>query len=130
MDVSAGARQRTMGEICDHNDQLCERIAELGAEVEAMNDTADLYNEEINALKAENARLREGLKGDYDLDAWLEWCKEKAAKEAEIVRLRNAAQAVITAMPHKRRGYGSTLSFDAVVKLDRMERTLQESSDE
>ena len=45
MDVSASARHRSMGEICDHNDLLCKRIAEL---------------------EAENARLRELLKEGAD----------------------------------------------------------------
>lgn len=31
---------------------------------------------EIERLKAENAILREGMKGDYDLDAWLAWVNE------------------------------------------------------
>ncbi|MEC6384341.1 hypothetical protein [Pseudomonas aeruginosa] len=31
----------------------------------------------VGALRADNERLRQGMKGDYDIDAWLEWAKEK-----------------------------------------------------
>jgi len=31
---------------------------------------------EVARLKAENDLLRGGMKGDYDLDAWLDWAKE------------------------------------------------------
>ena len=39
-------------------------------------------------LQAENHRLREGMKGDYDLDAWLDWAITSAAlrKELEVVK--------------------------------------------
>ena len=30
-------------------------------------------------VKAENEKLRHGMKGDYDLDAWLEWFSAKQA---------------------------------------------------
>lgn len=45
-------------------------------------------------LIAENERLREGMKGDYDLDAWLDWTKEAEAlrKDAErYLFMRNQA---------------------------------------
>lgn len=35
--------------------------------------------EQYAKLLAENAQLRAGMKGDYDLDAWLDWTREKAA---------------------------------------------------
>lgn len=31
----------------------------------------------IDGLRGEIAHLRHGLKGDYDLDAWLDWCAER-----------------------------------------------------
>ncbi|MBG4162125.1 hypothetical protein GHT56_21490 [Pseudomonas aeruginosa] len=39
-------------------------------------------------LIAEVERLRIGLKGDYDLDAWLEWTREKDRLKAENDELR------------------------------------------
>lgn len=39
---------------------------------------------ELERLKAENDLLRAGMKGDYDLDAWLEWAQEKAEVNAKI----------------------------------------------
>jgi len=42
----------------------------------------------IARLTAENERLRHGMKGDYDLDAWLDWAKEAETLRAEIKRLK------------------------------------------
>uniref|UniRef100_UPI001872D5EE ead/Ea22-like family protein n=1 Tax=Pseudomonas aeruginosa TaxID=287 RepID=UPI001872D5EE len=50
--------------------------------------------DEIDRLKAENDRLRQGMKGDYDIDAWLDWLKEKERIKAENEALRGALQAV------------------------------------
>lgn len=50
--------------------------------------------DEIDMLKAENDRLRQGMKGDYDIDAWLDWSKEKERIKAENEALRGALQAV------------------------------------
>lgn len=36
-------------------------------------------------------QLRQGMKGDYDLDAWLEWTREKDQIKAEIEALRRFA---------------------------------------
>ncbi len=38
----------------------------------------------IQTQAKENALLRKGMKGDYDLDAWLEWTKEVPVLEAKI----------------------------------------------
>ena len=43
--------------------------------------TASLVEEivdRIRELEKENATLREGMKGDYDLDAWLDWVNKYA----------------------------------------------------
>ncbi|ERY52207.1 hypothetical protein AN459_14370 [Pseudomonas aeruginosa] len=45
----------------------------------------------ILKLIAEVERLRIGLKGDFDLDAWLEWTREKDQIKAEIEALRRFA---------------------------------------
>lgn len=50
--------------------------------------------DEIDRLKAESDRLRQGMKGDYDIDAWLDWSKEKEQIKAENEVLRGALQAV------------------------------------
>ncbi|RUD20839.1 hypothetical protein [Pseudomonas aeruginosa] len=50
--------------------------------------------DDIDRLKAENDRLRQGMKGDYDIDAWLDWLKEKERIKAENDALRGALQAV------------------------------------
>ncbi|HCR1638177.1 TPA: hypothetical protein ONA83_003594 [Pseudomonas aeruginosa] len=47
--------------------------------------------DEIDRLKAESDRLRQGMKGDFDLDAWLDWSKEKEQIKAEIEALRRFA---------------------------------------
>ena len=46
----------------------------------------------ILALIAENATLRTGIKGDYDLDAWIDWAQEKAKLLAEVEALRPDAK--------------------------------------
>ncbi|HBP0041556.1 TPA: ead/Ea22-like family protein [Pseudomonas aeruginosa] len=51
--------------------------------------------DDIDRLKAENDRLRQGMKGDYDIDAWLDWLKEKERIKAENEALRGALQAVV-----------------------------------
>lgn len=43
--------------------------------------------EERDQLKAENEALRRGMKGDYDLDAWLDWAKEAEALRKDAERL-------------------------------------------
>lgn len=43
-------------------------------------------------IKAENDHLRNGMKGDYDLDAWLDWAQEKGRLKAENEALRKDAE--------------------------------------
>lgn len=48
-------------------------------------------------LIAENERLRAGMKGDYDLDAWLDWSREAAVLRKDADRyqwLRDKSEAV------------------------------------
>ncbi|MCT0802308.1 hypothetical protein N0687_04885 [Pseudomonas aeruginosa] len=49
---------------------------------------------ERDRLKAENDRLRQGMKGDYDIDAWLDWSKEKEQIKAQNDALQGALHAV------------------------------------
>lgn len=64
--------------ICAERDQLRAEIAGLRTGYEA-------YEQVNGELKAENERLRSGMKGDYDLDAWLDWTQEaeELRKDAE-----------------------------------------------
>lgn len=67
----------------------------------------------ILALLDENKLLRHGVKGDFDLDAWLEWAKEAAQLRAEVDLLRQDAAMRITPEQSKviaRRGR------DAIIK--------------
>ncbi|MDC3945811.1 hypothetical protein KGZ13_00790 [Pseudomonas aeruginosa] len=50
--------------------------------------------DEIDRLKAESDRLRQGMKGDYDIDAWLDWSKEKEQIKAQNDALQGALHAV------------------------------------
>ncbi|HCF3557306.1 TPA: hypothetical protein NIC95_002881 [Pseudomonas aeruginosa] len=61
---------------------------ELGQWIAAANPQA------ILKLIAEVERLCIGLKGDFDLDAWLDWSKEKEQIKAEIEALRRFAAEV------------------------------------
>ncbi|MFW4716631.1 hypothetical protein ACOAQQ_03040 [Pseudomonas aeruginosa] len=51
----------------------------------------------ILKLIAEVERLRIGLKGDFDLDAWLEWTREKDQIKAENEALRKIISECATA---------------------------------
>lgn len=51
-------------------------------------------NAERDQLKAENERLRAGMKGDYDLDAWLEWTREAEGLRLRCERLEADKQAM------------------------------------
>lgn len=52
----------------------CNGHLEFQKAVEALFDVCTV--ETIAGLIAENERLRAGMKGDYDLDAWLDWAQE------------------------------------------------------
>ncbi|EPC4901895.1 ead/Ea22-like family protein [Pseudomonas aeruginosa] len=84
------------GEYCDFIDvrisdysAFDEHDDELGQWVAAANPKTVL------ALLDEIDRLRQGMKGDYDIDAWLDWSKEKERIKAENDALRGALQAVV-----------------------------------
>jgi len=68
--------------VLDERDQLRAEIAGLKTGYQAY--------ERVNAeLKAENERLRVGMTGGYDLDAWLEWTREaEALREANDMLTR------------------------------------------
>lgn len=54
--------------------------------------------QECERVRDENALLRAGMKGDYDLDAWLEWVREKSAMlRQETALLTDARQQLYQA---------------------------------
>ncbi|MFW4675713.1 ead/Ea22-like family protein [Pseudomonas aeruginosa] len=60
----------------------------------ALLDEIDGLKAESDRLKAESDRLRQGMKGDYDIDAWLDWSKEKEQIKAQNDALQGALHAV------------------------------------
>ena len=51
-------------------------------------------NNQIEQLKAENKMLKQGMKGDYDLDRWLDWALEAEKILMDKAELIDAAQDV------------------------------------
>lgn len=81
--------------------RLAERVEELCADDNFDSDMLDDAIERMDAksgstvilsLIAENERLRAGVKGDFDLDAWLDWSKEAENLSAEVEALRKDAE--------------------------------------
>lgn len=65
---------------------------QLRAEVAGLRTGYEAY-EQVNAeLKAENERLRAGMKGDYDLDAWLDWTQEAEGLRNALMECANSLQ--------------------------------------
>ncbi|HEK0054231.1 TPA: hypothetical protein SMO30_004773 [Pseudomonas aeruginosa] len=91
------AELRRLAEACDVS-----RCADEGEERRRLHDFYDCVEpelildllDEIDRLKAENDRLRQGMKGDYDIDAWLDWSKEKEQIKAQNDALQGALHAV------------------------------------
>ncbi|MBK3479821.1 hypothetical protein JJD66_27445 [Pseudomonas sp. MF6751] len=72
---------------------LLEERDKLRAEVAGLRTGYEAY-EQVNAeLKAENERLRAGLKGDYDLDAWLDWTQEAEELRKEADKWKSVQRA-------------------------------------
>ncbi|MCK4820435.1 hypothetical protein KA005_32015 [bacterium] len=59
------------------------------AKLENLQQATDMHNDR---LEAENAILRKGMKGDYDLDRWLDWVTEVKKLEAESNKWLRLAQ--------------------------------------
>lgn len=72
--------------MCDCENQRAQKCA-------AFRESYDL-EQENKRLKAENERLRAGMKGDYDLDAWLEWTREAEGLRLRCERLEADKQAM------------------------------------
>jgi hypothetical protein len=67
--------------VCDTG--LAEGVS-LGRITVVLGADYDAAQSELAALREENANLREGMKGDYDLDAWLDWCKTAKLLEQRL----------------------------------------------
>lgn len=52
------------------------------------------WRAEYARLEQECERLRAGLKGDYDLDAWLDWATEKESLLKQVEGLRSDKDAI------------------------------------
>lgn len=69
----------------------------IAAELAERDITIEKLQQRNRELLAENELLRNGLKGDYDLDAWLDFAKERAALVARLARLENGIKIVLFA---------------------------------
>jgi hypothetical protein len=76
---SCKAMGADMGKLTRERNSFRSQAEKARAEVAGLRTGYEAY-EQVNAeLKAENERLRAGVKGDYDLDAWLDWTQEAEA---------------------------------------------------
>jgi hypothetical protein len=71
-----------------------------------------LAEQELEALRRENESLRAGVKGDFDLDAWLNWCTQK--RSGEIVPDAKVVQALRDELKEAH----AQLGKDVVLKAD------------
>ncbi|EKQ6351811.1 hypothetical protein P6M03_006255 [Pseudomonas aeruginosa] len=66
---------------------LQNEIREREAEIARLDGLVSSRTVERDAAQAEVERLRQGMKGDYDIDAWLEWTKERDTALARVAEL-------------------------------------------
>ncbi|HCF4410692.1 TPA: hypothetical protein NI671_004637 [Pseudomonas aeruginosa] len=95
--LAAFAQEIISGALLDEIDRLSDELSactEHPGGCGYWREAAKRRAEERDRLRAENDRLRQGMKGDYDIDAWLDWLKEKERIKAENDALRGALQAV------------------------------------
>ena len=62
-------------------------------------EAARLREKERDQLKAENEALRNGVKGDYDLDAWLAFAEEEPQLRRDAERYRWLRQYTVETLP-------------------------------
>lgn len=68
---------------------LQNEIREREAEIARLDGLVSSRTVERDAAQAEVERLRQGMKGDYDIDAWLEWTKERDTALARVAALES-----------------------------------------
>lgn len=68
---------------------LQNEIREREAEIARLDGLVSSRTAERDAAQAEVERLRQGMKGDYDIDAWLEWTKERDTALARVAELES-----------------------------------------
>jgi hypothetical protein len=68
---------------------LQNEIREREAEIARFDGLVSSRTVERDAAQAEVERLRQGMKGDYDIDAWLEWTKERDTALARVAELES-----------------------------------------
>ncbi|MEZ1749992.1 hypothetical protein QVM33_34195, partial [Pseudomonas aeruginosa] len=68
---------------------LQNEIREREAEIARLDGLVSSRTVERDAAQAEVERLRQGMKGDYDIDAWLEWTKERDTALARVAELES-----------------------------------------
>jgi len=71
----------------------------FGDESPDVKDVIGGQEKQIKKLQAENKMLREGMKGDYDLDRWLDWALEAEqilADKAELIKTLEAIKREYT----------------------------------
>lgn len=61
-------------------------VTELVCDFQAEHQARLAADLEVDQLRLENEALRNGPRGDYDLDAWLDWCVEQKKIEAGVQR--------------------------------------------
>ncbi|MDG9827448.1 hypothetical protein [Pseudomonas aeruginosa] len=75
---------------------LQNEIREREAEIARLDGLVSSRTVERDAAQAEVERLRQGMKGDYDIDAWLEWTKERDAALARVAELEAALSSALS----------------------------------
>lgn len=65
----------------------------LDRESQNLSNQLGACDRERRQFMAENDRLRQGVAGDFDLDAWLEWVKEATKLRADNEVLRKALRS-------------------------------------
>ena len=73
----------------ENSARACEGSFKAGMWWEFLEEYKD-HEDTIKQLETENKKLRHGLKGDFDLDEWLEFYTEKSEVQARCKELKGA----------------------------------------
>lgn len=69
-------------------------LTQCGNYMDRKEDGAYVLATDYYQLRGENKYLRGGMTGDYDLDAWLDWCKERDELRTANQRLDSALKSI------------------------------------